>query len=99
MKSIGEFSNASADKIGVNRFAEAMHDKMTAKRNEGRGGWHRYRHVYAREDMPETYGCEPSSLRRMLRNHIKKGLTGSNLVDIANFCMMLWNREQSEKRK
>ncbi len=93
MRNIEELSNLGADKAGVERFTKAMRDKMTAKRAEGRGGWHRNRSVYASESDPETWGCDPSSLRRMLSNHIKKGLTGSNLVDIANFAMMLWNRE------
>jgi len=93
MKPIDEMSNANADKAGVERFTKAMHSKMRAKRAEGRGGWHRERHVYASAVWPETHGTTQRGLQRQLRHHLRKGLSGSNLVDIGNFCMMLWNRE------
>lgn len=98
MKHIGEYTNAAADAEGLKRFHKAMTDKIDEKRQEGRGGWHRETSHYQRDrgDITETYGCSVRGLQQALRNHIKKGLTGRNLVDIANFCMMVWNREHPE---
>ena len=90
MRNITAMRNAGADKAGVERFTKAMHAKMTAKRAEGRGGWHR---AHRGCGDVETYGCSVVGLQQALRNHIKRGLTGDNLVDVANFCMMVWNRE------
>jgi hypothetical protein len=100
MKHISEYDNASADSVGCARFSKEMHDKMMDKRAEGRGGWHRPVSYYRQDrgDVTETYGCTKRSLQQALRNHIAKGLTGSILVDIANFCMMIWNRENPEGR-
>lgn len=67
-----------SDDIAVDRFAAAMKAKMALKRAEGRRGW---------ED-PQQVG-EPQ-LVNMLVDHIMKG----DPVDIANFCMMLHQREQ-----
>lgn len=92
---IDKLSNVGADRRGVERFTEAMHAKMTTKRAEGRGGWHR---EGKGESNPETWGCSTRGLQQALRNHIARGLTGSNLVDIANFCMMVWNREHPKGR-
>ena len=36
--------------------------------------------------------CPIGELRRMLHEHLNKG----DPVDIANFCMMLWNREAAK---
>jgi hypothetical protein len=67
----------SAD--AVQRFAEAMKDKMHKKYLEGRGGW----------DNPDQ--CSIEYLQRLLREHIDKG----DMVDVGNFAMMLWNRFKS----
>ena len=75
------FDDAEADSIGVRRFAKAMAVKLTDKRAEGRGGWHR--------PPSNGYGTGIARLRRMMLAHIEKG----DPVDIANFCMMIWNRE------
>lgn len=66
-----------ADKAGVERFAAAMLKKLSLKRCEGRGGWN------------DPYTCTTWKLREMLIEHMRKG----DVIDIANFCMMLWNRE------
>jgi hypothetical protein len=66
----------NADIIGVARFTDAMTDKLSRKRDEGREGWN---------DPDE---CSIEDLCVMLADHIKKG----DMVDIANFCMMIWNR-------
>ena len=70
-------SGFEADEMGVDRFTVAMRRKLTQKRKEGRGGW----------NIPDACGIE--DLREMLEDHLQKG----DLVDIANFAMMIWNRE------
>jgi len=70
-----------ADQRGVLNFSGAMLEKLHDKRNEGRGGWH------------DQYECTMKDLKQMLKEHIKKG----DMVDIANFAMMIWNREQMDK--
>ncbi|AQG98556.1 hypothetical protein A9R05_06710 [Burkholderia sp. KK1] len=46
------------DDVAVDRFAQAMKEKMAASREKGRSGW---------ED------CSPVDLSRMLREHVEKG--------------------------
>ena len=67
---------------GVQAFAEAMEAKLA--KNEGKGGW-------ALEN-----GCSLDFLFRRLRQELKEYSESDNpeeLVDIANFCMMLWTRQ------
>ena len=71
------------DQLGVDRFRLAMLEKLAIKRLEGRGGWH----------DPEQ--CAVSDLHAMLLDHVEKG----DMIDIANFAMMIWNREQSSDTK
>lgn len=66
-----------ADRTGVERFAAAMSDKLHLKADEGRGGWNK----------PDE--CSVEDLCLMMAAHIKKG----DMVDVANFAMMIWNRE------
>lgn len=73
---------ASADRVGLARFNKAMRSKLSAKRADGKGGWNRPSGGY-------YTGCSISHLRRLLASHIKKG----DMVDVANFCMMIWNRQ------
>ena len=80
--------NENADRIGLRRFRRAMEAKLDDKRAEGRGGWHLEAHSGG-------YGTSIPRLRRMLLSHVKKG----DPVDIANFCMMIWNREHPTGRK
>jgi hypothetical protein len=47
-----------ADDHAVDRFAQAMKEKMAAARANGRGGWEQ---------------CPPEVLSRMLREHVEKG--------------------------
>jgi len=69
-----------ADIAGVDRFALAMKKKLGKKRGEGKRGWN---------TTPETgWGCDVRKLEAMLRQHLAKG----DVVDVANFCMMIWNR-------
>ncbi len=70
----------SADDRGVINFGYAMACKLRSKRNEGKRGWH------------DPHQCSIRRLRKMLREHIEKG----DMVDIGNFAMMVWNREQMQ---
>ena len=62
--------------IGTFRFRNAMKAKLEKKVLEGRGGW----------NIPSQ--CSIKRLEQMLLDHVKKG----DPVDIANFCMFIWNR-------
>lgn len=79
-RELGIMDNETADRIGTNRFARAMKQKLEHKRAVGRGGWNR---------TPANSGCSMRLLRQMLLNHVDKG----DMVDIANLAMMIWNRE------
>lgn len=72
------------DDVAVDRFAQAMKDKMAKQRAKGYGGW---------DDLAS---CPTSRLQQMLVDHIPKG----DPVDVANFAMMLWSRgERTEQPK
>lgn len=66
------------DDAAVDSFAAAMKIKLAKKREQGRSGW------------DDESRCEMSSLAEMLISQIAKG----DPVDIANFCMMLHQREK-----
>lgn len=84
-------SSEVADDQGCVRFLGAMIRKLNRKREEGRGGWNLepYTVQQDRGDRVQHGGCTVADLRNMLKEHIEKG----DPVDIANFCMMIWNRE------
>jgi hypothetical protein len=65
------------DDVAVDRFAVAMKAKLAKARDKGRGGW----------DNPDV--CSLADLSEALRGHVEKG----DPVDVANFCMMLQQRE------
>jgi hypothetical protein len=67
------------DDTAVDRFAIAMKDKLAKKRGEGRAGW---------DD--EEY-CPVEWLKQEMKRHSLKG----DPVDVGNFAMMIWNRENS----
>lgn len=69
---------AHPDDVAVDAFAAAMKAKMADARAKGRGGW---------EDPAQ---CSAHDLSRLLRDHVEKG----DPRDVANFCMMLWNRQE-----
>jgi hypothetical protein len=75
-KSINEYSDERADIEGCKRFQEAMLKKLSIKRAEGKYGW----------NNPDV--CSTQDLAVWLEEHFKKG----DPVDIANYCMMIWNR-------
>ena len=62
----------------VDQFAAAMKVKLAMKREHGRGGW----------DHPTQ--CSQVKLLHMLKDHLAKG----DMVDIGNFAMMIWGRQQ-----
>ena len=62
----------------VDAFGKEMKDKLREKYLEGREGW----------DMPEA--CPTAFLQRALREHCARG----DMVDVANFAAMIWNRQQ-----
>lgn len=68
---------AHSDDLAVDRFAVAMKAKLAAKRGEGRGGW----------DNPDE--CKVEYLAQLLCDHVQKG----DPVDVANFAMMLHQRQ------
>ena len=69
-----------ADIVGVDRFALAMKKKLAKKRAEGKRGWN--------TTLESGWGCDVQQLESMLRQHLAKG----DVVDVANFCMMLRER-------
>jgi hypothetical protein len=69
-----------ADELGVARLAKAMLAKLKEKRLEGYHGWNN--------------DCTVEHLQQLFVSHIGKPWTERNLIDMANFCMMLWNRER-----
>lgn len=78
MKDIREFEfDNQACDEGLKRFTAVMRQKLDAKAQQGRGGW----------NDPSILPMK--RLKELLREHVEKG----DPVDIANFCMMLWNRQ------
>ena len=73
-----------ADTEGIRRFSEAMNSKMAKKRAQGKRGWN--------SAVPKHsgfyFGCTVKQLETELRAHLAKG----DVVDISNYCMMIWNR-------
>jgi hypothetical protein len=70
-------SDAGIDDNAVDAFATAMKTKLAQKRAEGRGGWH------------DPKQCSITYLEKLLHEHYRKG----DVLDLANFCMMLHQRE------
>lgn len=70
------------DELAVDLFAAAMKHKLAEKRAEGKGGWEK--------DFDENTGegCSLDFLRRELESH-------SDPIHIANFAMMIWNRNRA----
>lgn len=68
-----------SDDIHVDRFAQAMKDKLAEARAKGREGW------------GDSDRCSQDSLSGMLVQHVMKG----DPVDVANFCMFLHQRGET----
>lgn len=71
-------ANQHPDDAAVARFASVMKAKLAKKRAEGRSGWN------------DRDQCPAERLSSMLRAHVAKG----DPVDVGNFAMMLWNRDE-----
>lgn len=69
-----------ADDKAVDAFAVAMKVKMATQRAKGYGGW------------DQIAACTDRSLADKLMEHTKKG----DPLDVANFCMMLHQRNQDQ---
>jgi hypothetical protein len=76
IKITARMSDVRACGAGITNLVNAMEVKLAKKRREGRGGWHR------------PNDCEPGRLADALLDHLAKG----DVVDVANFAMMLHNR-------
>ena len=89
-------NDAEADAVGVDRFRTAMSNKLAEKRADGRGGWNHEPYTVQpdRGDRVWRGGCSIAQLRKMLREHFENG--NGDMVDIANFAMMIWNRENPD---
>lgn len=77
---VTHLGSGMADTVGVIRFTQEMENKMGIKRAQGRGGWNN-----------PAY-CSIEHLQALLRSHVEKG----DPVDVANFAMMIWNRQHPE---
>lgn len=66
------------DDMAVDAFAAAMKEKLAEKRAQGYRGW---------DDRTD---CPPGRLARLLNEHLAKG----DPLDVGNFAMMLWNRQE-----
>ena len=74
-------NSKTADNTGLMRFTEAMGAKLSKQRRKGKRGWNTTRY--------SGWGCSVRDLEIMLRAHLLKG----DVIDVANFCMMVWNRQ------
>lgn len=72
--------NQHPDDEAVDRFAAAMHAKMASARAKGKEGW----------DDPAR--CAAAYLQSLLGHAFSAG----EYVDVANYAMMLWAREQAK---
>jgi hypothetical protein len=70
-------SEKDHDLSALSLFYQAMCWRLAEKRAEGRSGWH------------DEGQCSTQYLRELLMESVKKG----NMVDIANFAMMVYCRE------
>jgi hypothetical protein len=69
--------DSHADRVGLNRFTDAMLARLDEARNlDGRGGWNR------------VGECSIERLTELYNRAIASG----NLVNVANYAMMIWNR-------
>lgn len=75
-------SEIEKDEAAVDRFAEAMKEKLAKAREKGRGGW----------DDPDQ--CTGIYLASLLVEHLRKGNEGT-FEDVANFAMMLHQRGEA----
>lgn len=65
------------------KFNHACYKKLAAKERRGFSGWDKQKNK--------------ELLEKGLMEHIKKPLTQSNLIDIADYCNFLWNLIEDRK--
>ena len=65
-------------------FNYACVEKLMAKQRQGYFGW-------------DNLEAKPN-LESLFKEHTNRPLTQKNLVDIANFCMFLWNLFEAQKK-
>lgn len=75
------FRDRHPDDIAIDTFAQAMKNKMAQTREEGRDGWY------------DKSLCTDELLAQLLVKQLGKG----DPVDIANFAMMLFNRNAPDQ--
>jgi hypothetical protein len=73
-----------SDDLAVDKFANAMKAKLKKKREQGYHGW----------DNPQL--CHIERLKGLLQNAFYRDQPDP--VDIANYVMMIWNRELSDTK-
>jgi hypothetical protein len=79
----GTFAWKQALEAAVDAFAEEMKAKLVHVAMEKmKSGWDDL------EDFPA------SALEAALREHYEKGTGPENMIDVANFAMFAWNRQQ-----
>jgi len=68
------------------KFNLACLNKLSQKEKEGWGGW--------------DWECCKTSFEKIIKHNAKRELTQKNLINIANYCMFLWNliEKGGEKR-
>ena len=74
------YEETEIDTRAVLLTAQGMLDKMYASSDAGRSGWH------------DPTRCSTRMLMTALLEHIAKG----DMIDVANFAMMLWQRQQTD---
>lgn len=77
-------SQAANDDSAVDKFSEAMKEKLAKSRAKGRYGW------------DDVFMCTNEHLAECLIAHLFKGNEGT-FEDIANFAMMLHHRRADPK--
>lgn len=82
-------TNEQADVRGVMAFSQAMAAKLTECRKRGKGNWHKLNTVDPMTQKPNTI--------ERFKEGIQIALNEGRMVDIANYAMMVYHREQMEK--
>ena len=66
------------------KFNYACYKKLAAKESRGFAGWDKQKNKIILEDG--------------FYEHARKPLTQSNLIDISNYCIFLWNLIEDQKK-
>lgn len=69
------------DTAGFQNFANAAFARLMQKSDEGKFGWYRF--------------DSPRALEAGLFLNLQHGANGDDLLDAANYLMMIWNNRQS----